>query len=153
MANELFENPKVALGFAGVVVAIALVASVAFEEFGPSDEVAVGPIITEETTPAPAPITANPSHTASAEAGWSDADAVSDDWGAPIASNPSGGIAEMPAQTINPGAGSPQVSQPITGQPNSRPGSPMITTSAAPGAPPVQPPTSAPAQEIVSVGS
>src|SRR6056297_3848708 len=95
MSNPLFENPKVALGFSGVVVAVALVASVAFQEFSGSDEVPQEAVALAPASQA-APQQAQAGFAPGPTPGWGGA---SDDWGAPSASSQNGGFAEVPGLT------------------------------------------------------
>ena len=80
MSNPMFENPKIALGFAGVVVAVALVASVAFKEFSPSDEGSGEALSEQQALAAPAVSQQSQAGFASGPAtGWAnDADATDD---------------------------------------------------------------------------
>ena len=151
MSNPMFENPKVALGFAGVVVAVALVASVAFKEFSPGSD-ASGEALAEQQVQAvsqqsQAALVPTPAK------GWAgDADNT-DDWGAPVAASQSGGFAEVPEQTNDAPVFGDHVSRSVSGGDRMSSGGPKITSSAAPGAPEVRPPQIGPQREITLKGN
>lgn len=150
MSNTLFENPKVALGFAGVVVATALVASVALQEFSPSDE-AAQPTAAPAQQAQAAPATQQP-----APVGWADdggASGASDDWGAPSSAAQGGGFAQPSEMTNDAPVFGEHVSKSVSGGGYDRSSGPKITTSAAPGAPPVRPPETGFTPEIQVKGS
>lgn len=152
MTNPLFENPKVALGFAGVVVAVALVASVAFKEFSGEDEAAASPVVAQQAAPAPAaPQEATAGFGSNAASGWGDDGGGSNDWGAPSAAS-QGGFAQAPEATNDaPVFGDHRSKSMATSRPD-RSSGPTITTSAAPGAPEVRPPQTGPQPQIAVQG-
>jgi len=152
MSNPLFENPKVALGFSGVVVAVALVASVAFQEFSGSDEapeeaVAAAPAASAAQA---APQQAQTGFAPSSAPGWGGA---SDDWGAPSASSQNGGFSEVPGLTNDAPVFGDHVSKKMDGCGIDRSIGPKVTTSAAPGAPEVRPPETGFTPEIQVKGN
>lgn len=144
MSNSLFGNPKIALGFAGGVVAIALVASVALNEFKPGADQAPEPVAATAAPAAPAPAVpqANQGFAQGAGSGWGDAGSG---WGAapqasasaskpsfdgPSAADPFADLGAMDnTPTRNAGGRRPDGSS-----------GPTITSRAAPGAPPVESP-------------
>lgn len=139
MSNTLFENPKVALGFSGVVVAVALVASVAFQEFSGSDDAPEGAV----AAAAPAQAASQPAQAgfaSDAASGWAGDAGATDDWGAPSASSQNGGFSEVPGPTNDAPVFGDHVSKKMEGGGFDRSSGPKITTSAAPGAPEVRPP-------------
>lgn len=78
VSNPLFKNPKVTLGFAGVVVAIALVASIVLEEFVVTPEIEGGETaIVEIDQESPEKVARN--DTSATPAGWAE-DGFADDW-------------------------------------------------------------------------
>lgn len=139
MSNPLFENPKVALGFAGVVVAIAMVASVALQEFSPSDEAALPAEPVQQAQSASQPAAGGVASTAAS--GWAGDSGASDDWGAASVSEPQGGGFGQPSEMTNdaPVFGD-HVSKSVSGGGYDGSSGPKITSSAAPGAPEVRPP-------------
>lgn len=152
MSNPLFENPKVALGFSGVVVAVALVASVAFQEFSGSDEadqeaVAAAPAAQTAPQPAQAGFASNEA------SGWAGDAGATDDWGAPSASSQNGGFSEVPGRTNDAPVFGDHVSKTAAGGRIDRSSGPKITTSAAPGAPEVRPPETGFTPEIQVKGN
>lgn len=149
MSNPLFENPKVALGFSGVVVAVALVASVAFQEFSGSDEAPQEAVAAAPATQA-APQQAQAGFAPSSAPGWGGA---SDDWGAPSASSQNGGFSETPGLTNDAPVFGDHVSKKMDGGGIDRSSGPKITTSAAPGAPEVRPPQTGFTPEIQVKGN
>lgn len=154
MSNPLFENPKIALGFAGVVVAIALVASVALKEFSPSDEAEAAPVVAEQAPAAPAaPQQPAGGFASNAASGWGDDGGAANDWGAPSAAAQTGGFAEVPEATNDaPVFGDHRSKSLANGAPD-RSSGPTITSRAAPGAPEVRPPGSnGPQPQIVAQG-
>lgn len=154
MSNPMFENPKVALGFAGVVVAIALVASVAFQEFSPADEAAPAQVVAEQAQAAPAaPQQAQAGIAPSAASGWAGDAGVSDDWGAPSAAVQSGGFAEVPEQTNDAPVFGDHVSKRMDGGGRVSSDGPTITSRAAPGAPEVRPPETGVRPQIQTKGN
>ncbi|WP_298305887.1 hypothetical protein [uncultured Erythrobacter sp.] len=146
MANSLFENPKIALGFAGVVVAVALVASVALDGLVPSEPVA------EQTAEAETPLQTQATPAASPAAGWASDSGTTSDWGAPRSSSQAGfaeapdDISEVPVDDYRP-------VQTASRARARQAGSPTITTRAAPGAPEVAPPRSGQSAQIEEVGN
>jgi|GEM_PF-2913142 len=144
MSNSLFGNPKIALGFAGGVVAIALVASVALNEFKPGAQPAPEPA--EAAAPAaPAPAApADAGFASGASTGWGDAGGDAG-WGA----------APAPSSTAKkPGFSAHDAADPFAdlgamdnaptrnagGRRRDSSSGPTITSSTAPGAPEVVPP-------------
>ncbi|MEO1221026.1 MAG: hypothetical protein AAFY42_06705 [Pseudomonadota bacterium] len=137
MSTSLFENPKVALGFAGVVVAVALVASVAFKEFSPSEDASEPAVAAEQAQAAQAtPQQAQ----SSAATGWADDSGVAGDWGAP-SSGSQAGFASGPIATNDAPVYGDHVSKTVSGRTSQGSNGPKITTSVAPGAPEVVPPS------------
>ena len=141
MSDSPFANPKVALGFAGVVVAAALIASVAFQQFTPGEQ-ASQPATSEATATAQAPAQQAPGGLAQQGAtGWAGDAGVSDDWGAPVQSAQNGGFSGVAEQTNDAPVFGDHVSRTVSGGGYDRSSGPKITTSAAPGAPKVVPPS------------
>ena len=154
MSNPMFENPKVALGFSGVVVAVALVASVAFKEFSPSDA-SSGEAIAEQQQVQAAPAVSQQPQAGFAPApatGWAGDAGATDDWGAPVAAS-QGGFAEVPEQTNDAPVFGDHVSRTVSNGATDPSGGPKITSRAAPGAPEVRPPQNGPQAEIAVKGS
>lgn len=150
----MFENPKVALGFAGVVVAVALVASVAFEEFSPGDEASDETLSAQQSQTAPAAAQQPQAGYASGPAtGWAGDAGVSDDWGAPVSASQGGGFAEVPGVTNDAPVFGDHVSKSYSGGAPDRSSGPSITSRAAPGAPEVRPPQTGPQREITLKGN
>jgi len=138
MSNPLFENPKIALGFSGVVVAVALVASVAFEEFSPSDETPQEAVAEQQ---APANPQQQPGGFASnAAQGWAGDAGAADDWGVPSAASQGGGFSSAQQVTNDAPVFGDHRSKTMDGGGLDRSSGPKITSSAAPGAPEVRPP-------------
>ncbi|MEP0392344.1 MAG: hypothetical protein ABJ205_10150 [Erythrobacter sp.] len=137
MSNQLFENPKVALGFSGVVVAVALVASVAFQEFSGSDKAPQG-TIADATVAEPAPQQTQAAGFApSADSGWGGDAGATDDWGAPSVSTKSSDIEEA---TVGTPVFTDHASKRTYGSGAGRSSGSRVTTSSAPSAPKVRPP-------------
>ena len=154
MSNPMFENPKVALGFSGGVLAVALVASVAFKEFSSSDdaaqdEVAAPPTVQDQAAPPPA----QTSFASGAATGWADDGATDDDWGAPGASSQNSGFTEILGADNDAPVFGDRPSQSVSGGGSSPSNGPSITSSAAPGAPEVRPPEAGNAPEIQLKGN
>ncbi|KEO87724.1 hypothetical protein EH31_06105 [Erythrobacter longus] len=152
MSNTLFENPKVALGFSGVVVAVALIASVAFQELSGSDKapqeaVAAAPAAQAAPQPAQAGFAAN------SAAGWSDDGAVTDDWGATSVSPQSGSGPKVQEQISDVPEFGDRVANPTQVSGRTRSSGAAVTSSAAPGAPDVQPPQAGGSPEVQAVGN
>lgn len=152
MSNPLFENPKVALGFSGVVVAVALVASVAFQEFSASDGDPEEAIAAAPAAQA-APQQAQAGFAPSPAPGWAGDSGATDDWGAPSASSQNGGFAEIPEATNDAPVFGDHVSKKMDGGGADRSSGPKVTTSAAPGAPEVRPPETGFTPEIQVKGN
>jgi hypothetical protein len=154
MSNPMFENPKIALGFAGVVVAAALVASVAFKEFSPSDEGSGEALSEQQAQAAPAVSQQSQAGFASGPAtGWANDAGATDDWGAPVASSQGGGFAEVPGVTNDAPVFGDHVSKTVSNGAPDRSSGPAITSRAAPGAPEVRPPQPGPQREITLKGN
>jgi len=149
MSSSLFENPKIALGFAGVVVAVALVASVALDGISSDDPDAQQTAQTEQTPPSPV----SGQQAQSAATGWASEAGVSGDWGAPSASSQNDGFARPAPQTDGAPVWGDSVSKKVSGGGIDRSSAPTITTSAAPGAPEVVPPSSGRRAQIEVVGN
>ncbi len=145
MSNSLFGNPKIALGFAGGVVAIALVASVALNEYAPGAEPAPEPAVAAAAAvPAPAAPPASQGIAQGDTSGWGDAGSG---WGA--APQPQAASAKQPGfdgpSAADPfadlGAMDNSATRNAGGRGGDRAsGGPTITSRAAPGAPAVEPP-------------
>ncbi len=149
MAKSMFANPKAALGFAGVTIAIAIGASFAASSFLPDTDKPAAVIVESEggvTEPTEAAPPQN--------IGWSD-EGFADDWDDSAVetangdsfSNRSNNLADNIEPTF--GDFDPQAgASPSSGNENrSRSGSasgrgPRIESRAAPGAPSVRPPGS-----------
>lgn len=146
MSNSLFENPKIALGFAGGVVAIALVASVALNEFGTGQEPAPEINAVQSGTPEAPANQANSGFASQQASGWAGETSMSDDWAPQSASVPNAGFNSNFDSGTNPdepviGDYAPTMAK---GNGLDRSGSgPTITSKAAPGAPEVVPPSGA----------
>jgi hypothetical protein len=145
MSSSLFENPKVALGFAGVVVAVALVASVAFKELSPSEDTSAEALTAEQTQAAPQQAQGRAPSTAAT--GWADDGGSAGDWGAPSTGS-QGGFASAPIATNDAPVYGDHVSRTVSGGNVRGSNSPKITTRAAPGAPEVVRPNRGPAPEV-----
>ena len=150
MSSSLFENPKVALGFSGVVVAVALVASVAFQEFSGSDDAPEEEAVASAPAAQAAPQQAQAGFAPSPAPGWGGA---SDDWGAPSASSQNGGFSEVPGLTNDAPVFGDHVSKKMDGGGMDRSSGPKISTRAAPGAPEVRPPETGFTPEIQTKGN
>lgn len=83
MSNSLFSNSRIALYFAGVVLIVAMVASVALSAFAPASVADEEPAQEELAARDPAP-----EEQSSQTSGWAD-DGLTDDWG-PSASGTAG---------------------------------------------------------------
>lgn len=140
----MLANPKAALGFAGVVIVIAIVASFGAGAFLPEPEQEEEPIAAVEpesgnvaqSAPAPAP---------AQQAAWGGG-GLSDSWSS-SASTPTaqagerqGGATEGPNPTFGEYSASNGQQGPKTAQRSQKASNtgPKITSSAAPGAPPVK---------------
>lgn len=154
MSNSLFGNPKIALGFAGGVVAVALIASVALNEFTPGNGEATEPAVAEAAAPVASP-SASPAPQGFGGGGWADGGGSGGNWGAqPSASDPKAGFAA--GTSTDPYADLPEIEdyQPRAAPqraPDRSAAGPTITSNAAPGAPEVVPP-SGPSSANVKVG-
>ncbi|MEM1051000.1 MAG: hypothetical protein AAGI28_02790 [Pseudomonadota bacterium] len=159
MSNSLFENPKVALGFAGVVLAVALVASVAFQEFSPGEEPGLENTVVEQGSAAPARPTAAQQSTSgfasSQSSGWADQGQFSDDWG--LADNAPTSERFVASDVPEGGNNAPifgdRASGTASGSRPQRTSGPKVTSRAAPGAPPLNPPGAGPVPELTAVGN
>lgn len=159
MSNSLFGNPKIALGFAGGVVAIALVASVALNEFTPGEQQAAPPAVAAAPAPAAPPPPASAGFAQGAGTGWGDTGSAGSGWGA--APQPSG-PASGPSFT-GPSASDPFADLGATDDGKARVAGgrnrdqssdgPTITTRTAPGAPEVRSPNSRPRGELKTSGN
>ncbi|UAB78292.1 hypothetical protein INR77_00610 [Erythrobacter sp. SCSIO 43205] len=145
MSNSIFGNPKIALGFAGGVVAIALVASLVLNEYKPGAQPAAEPVASAPVPEAAPTAPAEQGFADGTGAGWGDAGGGDAGWGAapapraasqkpsftgPSAADPFADLGAMDnAPTRNAG-----------GRRRDSAGGPTITSSAAPNAPAVEPP-------------
>ena len=152
MSNSFLENPKVALGFAGVVVAIALVASVALEEFTPGEDETIEDASLQQAQ-APAQVSQQAAPAPAAATGWAGDAGVSDDWGAPSTAMQNGGFAGVPEQTNDAPVVGDHVARSVSNGAQDRSGGPSITSRAAPGAPEVRGPRSGQQGEITIAGN
>lgn len=154
MSNPMFENPKIALGFAGVVVAVALVASVAFKELSPGDAGSGEALADQQNLAAPSVSKQPQAGFAPAPAtGWANDAGNTDDWGAPVAASQGGGFAEVPGVTNDAPVFGDHVSKTVSGGAPDRSSGPAITSRAAPGAPEVRLPQTGPQREITLKGN
>ena len=145
MSNSLFGNPKIALGFAGGVVAIALVASLALNEFKPGAQPA--PELAEAAEPEAAAPAAPPAGAGFADgggSGWGDAGGDAG-WGAApapsVAAKKPGFSAHDAADPFaDLGAMDNAPTRNAGGRRQDSSNGPTITSRTAPGAPEVVPP-------------
>ena len=147
MAKSMFANPKAALGFAGITIAIAVGGSFAASSFLPETD-KPGAVIVESEGEATEPTEAAPAQ----NVGWSD-EGFADDWDDSAVETANGDSfanrSNNLADNIEPTFGDfdPQASASPSneGENRSRSGSasgrgPRIESRAAPGAPSVRPP-------------
>lgn len=153
MSDSLLGNPKVTLGFAGVVVAIALVASVALEEYSSADEAAQGAAASQAAQAPGQPQPAASNVAQSAATGWGDDGGVADDWGAPSAAAQNGGFAGPTEMTNDAPVFTDHVSKSVSGNKIDGSRGPTVTSSAAPGAPEVVPPRRGATPQIEVAGN
>lgn len=156
MAIFQSDNPKVALGFAGVVIAVLLVASVAYSELTGGPEDAQEPALAQQEAPtatSATPPSASSAFASSQASGWAGDDGVSDDWGAGSTSaEPStSGRLEIPVES----GGAPSIASPAprtSAQPRQPINGPRVTTRTAPGAPKVTSPNAGKQPELTAIG-
>ena len=153
MSKSMLANPKGALGFAGVVIAIAIVASFSVDAFLPTSQTEDEQEQAAEAEPEAPPIAQNEPSQPQGTA-WGSG-ALSDSWSASASDtntsdsrNEDGGINDEPTQSFDDYASSDEEEGPAPSERSSRPSSgPRITTRAAPSAPPL-PSGSHPVPEI-----
>lgn len=148
MRNILFENPKMALGFAGAVVVTAGLASMGFEGMPSSEDRSAAPVQTAQQGPDAAPqVVRAEAKPRRAAAGWFNDD-LADDWHAaptPVGSDSaqSGNKGEPGTESAVFGEFAPKSSGRANPSPRQRVRSrsgPVILSGAAPGAPALTPP-------------
>ena len=145
MSKSMFANPKAALGFAGVTIVIAIVASFSADSFVPSDdaqpETVVEPELTAETR------TAQPATQATTWADGGGAENYADDWSDAATDSVSnrGWSEQNSADEINePAFGNyaPETSRPTRqARPSPSSSSASVRSGASPSAPPLAPPS------------
>ena len=157
MAIPQSDNPKVALGFAGVVIAVLLVASVAYSELAGGSEETQEPAVAQQEAPAPAGGTQTSASAASfgssQSSGWAGDEGVSEDWGVASGGGESStpGPMEIPVEdSAAVGFGSQATQRSI--QPRQPTSGPKVTTRAAPGAPKVSSPNAGSQPELTAIG-
>ncbi len=155
MSKSMFANPKAALGFAGVTIAIAVAASFAAGAYLPDGAVQEEAVAQVETPPAPsAPATPAP------QMAWADED-FADDWNSSAVDSATGVATDSaPTSTGEPvfGEYSPSAEQegPATQSRSPRSSAsasssgPRITTRAAPGVAPARAPNAGEPGELLT---
>lgn len=150
MANTIFGNPKVALGFAGGIVAVALIASTALSGLAPGKPKAKAPpvaVMSTAPTPKPAASPAPKTFAQGQASGWGGAGSG---WG--DAPTPT----QAPSSAAKPSFKGPSAADPFADlgatddsetrvaggrTPDRSSDGPTVTSSAAPYAPEVVPPS------------